>query len=66
MRVSTFIYLYRKLCLGEGEEMASQPMKKVWVPNEIWQSFINRVLKVHFKSMLKITANDAVPDFKGE
>lgn len=25
MRVSAFIYLYRRLCRGEGEEAASQP-----------------------------------------
>ena len=29
MRVSAFIYLYRKLVLGEGEEQASFPMREV-------------------------------------
>ncbi len=37
MRVSAFIYLYRKLCLAESEETASFPMQAVWSPNETWQ-----------------------------
>lgn len=45
MRVSAFIYLYRKLCRGESEELASQPMQKVWEPNEIWQTFIRNALQ---------------------
>ena len=43
MRVSAFIYLYRKLILLESEEGASFPMRAVWSPNETWQTFINRV-----------------------
>ncbi len=33
MRVSAFIYLYRRLCLAEDEITASHPMSAVWVPN---------------------------------
>ena len=40
MRVSAFVYLYRKLCLAESEEAAAHPMREIWVPNETWQSFI--------------------------
>lgn len=40
MRVSAFIYLYRRLCLAESEEASVHPMREVWVPNEIWQAFI--------------------------
>lgn len=44
MRVSAFVYLYRKLVLGEGEENATFPMRDVWQPNEIWQEFIAMVI----------------------
>lgn len=44
MRVSTFIYLYRKLRLDEPEEQAAFPMKEVWTPNETWQKFIELAL----------------------
>ncbi len=43
MRVSAFIYLYRRLVLAEGEEQASFPMREVWSPNEVWQAFISQV-----------------------
>jgi protein tyrosine phosphatase (PTP) superfamily phosphohydrolase (DUF442 family) len=44
MRVSAFIYLYRRLVLGEDIEDASFPMREVWMPNETWQIFIQRAL----------------------
>jgi protein tyrosine phosphatase (PTP) superfamily phosphohydrolase (DUF442 family) len=44
MRVSAFIYLYRKLCLAENEDTATYPMREVWVPNEIWQAFIDHAV----------------------
>lgn len=44
MRVSVFIYLYRRLCLSECDQAAAYPLKQVWVPNETWQSFINQAL----------------------
>jgi len=44
MRVSAFVYLYRKLVLGEGEENATFPMRDIWVPNETWQEFIDLVV----------------------
>jgi len=43
MRVSAFIYLYRKLVLRESEEQASFPMREVWSPNELWQEFMECV-----------------------
>lgn len=42
MRVSAFIYLYRKLILNEDEAFANFPMRDIWQPNEVWQSFIQR------------------------
>ena len=40
MRVSAFIYLYRKLRLKEDEGSASYPMRHIWKPDDVWQSFI--------------------------
>ena len=47
MRVSAFIYLYRRLCLNDSEEAAAHPMREIWVPNKIWQAFIQNALKAH-------------------
>jgi protein tyrosine phosphatase (PTP) superfamily phosphohydrolase (DUF442 family) len=44
MRVSAFVYLYRKLVLGEPEEAARFPLDAVWQLNETWQHFIQDVL----------------------
>lgn len=44
MRVSAFIYLYRKLCLAESDGAAAHPMQEVWVPNEIWKTFIRNAV----------------------
>ncbi len=43
MRVSAFVYLYRRLVLGEDEATAAFPMREVWTPNEVWRAFIDRV-----------------------
>lgn len=45
MRVSAFIYLYRRLVLSESEEAASFPMREVWSPDETWQTFIDGALR---------------------
>ena len=47
MRVSAFVYLYRRLVLSEGEEAARHPMCEVWEPNEVWQGFIEAVVERH-------------------
>lgn len=44
MRVSVFIYLYRRLCLKHSEEEAVYPMREVWVPNLTWQTFIEQAM----------------------
>ena len=44
MRVSAFVYLYRRLCLAESEEASVHPMREVWVPNETWSGFIRDAL----------------------
>lgn len=43
MRVSAFLYLYRKLVLGEPDARARYPMDAVWQPNPVWCAFIDRV-----------------------
>jgi protein tyrosine phosphatase (PTP) superfamily phosphohydrolase (DUF442 family) len=47
MRVSAFIYLYRRICLGEEQEAALHPMREVWEPTETWQAFIDDALAAH-------------------
>lgn len=45
MRVSAFVYLYRRLVLREDEETASQLMRQIWTPNETWQAFMDEVCR---------------------
>lgn len=44
MRVSAFIYLYRRLVRAENETESSYPMREIWEPNETWQAFIDTAL----------------------
>lgn len=44
MRVSAFIYLYRRLRLAESEEASIHPMQEVWIPNDTWRTFIRNAL----------------------
>ena len=43
-RVSVFIALYRILTLGWATDKAIKELHTVWLPNDIWQSFINQQL----------------------
>lgn len=45
LRVSVFIYLYRRLCLNHGEAEAAYPLREVWVPNTVWQTFIDQAIR---------------------
>jgi protein tyrosine phosphatase (PTP) superfamily phosphohydrolase (DUF442 family) len=45
MRVSAFVFLYRRLCLGESEEAAAHPLREVWEPNPTWAAFIEEALR---------------------
>lgn len=51
MRVSVFIYLYRRLCLNHSEEEATYPMREVWVPNPIWQTFIQHAMQMYKRNI---------------
>lgn len=45
MRVSAFIYLYRRTQQQVSHELAIESMNRIWTPNEIWQAFIDQVIK---------------------
>lgn len=45
MRVSAFMYLYRRLHEGMSEEDARKDLHQIWEPNEIWQKFIEQVVE---------------------
>lgn len=47
MRVSAFVYLYRRIILGEDEQAASFPLREVWQPDAVWQAFIEAALARH-------------------
>lgn len=44
-RVSTFVYLYRVLRLGEDPALAEADMLSVWQPDDGWRTFIALALK---------------------
>lgn len=46
MRVSAFMYLYRRLHQGISDEDAKKDLQKIWIPNEIWQNFIEQVMSM--------------------
>ena len=46
MRVSAFVYLYRRLILNCEHEKAIADLHKIWQPNEIWQKFIDSNNKI--------------------
>lgn len=50
MRVSAFVYLYRRLCLGDDEEAARYPMREIWIPDAVWQTFIEASIEEYQKS----------------
>lgn len=47
MRVSAFVYLYRRIILGEDEQAAASPLREVWQPDAVWQAFIDAALARH-------------------
>ena len=44
MRVSAFVYLYRRLSLNQDHATAAPAMLAIWQPNETWQAFIDSLL----------------------
>ena len=48
MRVSAFMYLYRRIHDRMSDEEAKKYLDRIWQPNETWQKFIAQVLE-HYK-----------------
>lgn len=44
MRVSAFMFLYRRICKGVSAADAAEDLHQIWTPNENWQRFIAQVL----------------------
>jgi protein tyrosine phosphatase (PTP) superfamily phosphohydrolase (DUF442 family) len=47
MRVSVFVYLWRRIYEQVPHEMAQPAIDAIWVPNETWQAFLESVLQHH-------------------
>lgn len=47
MRVSAFMYLYRRLCEGIDETIAKRDLHTIWTPNDRWQAFIAQVVQYY-------------------
>lgn len=43
-RVSAFMYLYRRIYQNVDEEQARKDLHKLWVPDSIWQQFIQKAI----------------------
>jgi uncharacterized protein (TIGR01244 family) len=44
MRVSAFVYLYRRLRQGVSSEVALADLHQIWEPIPVWQQFIDAAL----------------------
>jgi protein tyrosine phosphatase (PTP) superfamily phosphohydrolase (DUF442 family) len=44
MRVSAFIYLYRRIYQNMSAATALADLEKIWTPNPIWQKFMDEIL----------------------
>jgi len=47
MRVSAFMYLYRRLCDGVDEAVAKRDLHAIWRPNDRWQAFMAQILQYY-------------------
>ncbi|NEP08842.1 MAG: phosphatase [Symploca sp. SIO2C1] len=45
LRVSSFMYLYRRIHDGFSDEQAQIELQKIWTPNKTWEQFINQVIE---------------------
>jgi len=43
-RVSAFMYLYRRIYQNIDEEQARKDLHKLWVPDRVWQQFMQQVI----------------------
>ncbi|MCD8486648.1 MAG: protein tyrosine phosphatase family protein [Desertifilum sp.] len=47
MRVSAFMYLYRRLQQQVDEDAARRSLEEIWTPNPTWERFIAQVLEFY-------------------
>lgn len=45
MRVSVFMYLYRRIHDDIDDDKAKQDLQKIWIPEGVWQDFIEKVMQ---------------------
>jgi protein tyrosine phosphatase (PTP) superfamily phosphohydrolase (DUF442 family) len=45
MRVSAFMYLYRRVELGFDHHLALKDLQKIWTPTDQWYHFMNTILQ---------------------
>ncbi len=50
MRVSVFMYLYRRIQESVSDEIAKADLHKIWTPDEIWQRFIDQILEEYSRN----------------
>jgi len=50
MRASAFIGLYNAIRLKQPHEQAFELMQRIWEPNEVWKTFIKKILKEYRKN----------------
>jgi len=50
MRVSAFLYLWRRIRRGEDHDTAAFPLNAVWQPDKRWQQFINQGLVANLQA----------------
>ncbi len=46
-RVSAMIYLYQRLRRKQPQESALRNLAAIWVPNQVWQGFIDAVMELY-------------------
>jgi protein tyrosine phosphatase (PTP) superfamily phosphohydrolase (DUF442 family) len=50
LRVSSFMYLYRRIHAGVSHEDAQIELAKIWIPNPVWQKFIDDTISEKVKN----------------
>jgi uncharacterized protein (TIGR01244 family) len=56
MRVSAFMYLYRRLHECMSDEQAKRDLHRIWTPNDTWQEFIKQVIE-HYQQLSRLGTN---------
>ena len=46
MRVSSFVFMYQVLYKEEDYTKARARLERIWQPNDLWQSYIDKILRL--------------------